>query len=117
MPGRRALPSGTKRVLAIPKTRHIPERSCIACGQKWPKGELIRLVRAPNGPVRADPTGRSNGRGAYLCRRVGCWEKGLVRRALERSLRAPVSNDDLEALKRYFIETVAGGGGSHDHGH
>ncbi len=57
--------------------------------------------------MRADPTGRSNGRGAYLCYRAACWEKGLVRRALERSLRGPVSNDDLDGLKRYFIETIA----------
>ena len=60
--------------------------------------------------MRPDPAGRSNGRGAYLCRKAGCWEKGLVRRALERSLRGPVTNDDLEGLKTYFIETAATGG-------
>ena len=73
---------------------------------------MTRLVRAPDGSVRPDPTGRSNGRGAYLCRQVPCWEKGLVRRALERGLRGPVASADLEALKMYFIETVASGGAS-----
>lgn len=71
---------------------------------------MLRLVRTPDGAVRADPTGRSNGRGAYLCQRATCWEKGLIRRALERSLRGPVSNGDLDGLKQYFIETVASGG-------
>ena len=71
---------------------------------------MTRLARAPDGSVRPDPTGRSNGRGAYLCRQASCWEKGLVRRALERSLRGPVSSADLEALKLYFIETIASGG-------
>ena len=71
---------------------------------------MTRLVRAPDGSVRPDPTGRSNGRGAYLCYQASCWEKGLARRALERSLRGPVSNADLEALKLFFIETIASGG-------
>ena len=74
-----------------------------------PKGDLIRLVRTPEGEVRPDDTGRANGRGVYLCHQAMCWEKGLVRRSLERGLRNPVSNADLDALKRYFIETVAPG--------
>jgi predicted RNA-binding protein YlxR (DUF448 family) len=97
------------QVTAIPKQRHIPERSCIACGDKKPKGDLVRLVRTPEGEVRPDTTGRANGRGVYLCHQAMCWEKGLVRRSLERGLRNPVSNTDLDALKRYFIETVAPG--------
>ena len=70
---------------------------------------MIRLVRTPDGEVRPDTTGRANGRGVYLCQQATCWEKGLVRRSLERGLRNPVSNTDLDALKRYFIETVAPG--------
>ena len=97
------------QVTVIPKPRHIPERSCIACGSKKPKGDLIRLVRTPDGAVRADATGRANGRGVYLCRLARCWETGLARRPLERGLRGPVSNADLDGLKRYFIETVAPG--------
>jgi predicted RNA-binding protein YlxR (DUF448 family) len=70
---------------------------------------LIRLVRTPDGEVRPDTTGRANGRGVYLCHQATCWQKGLARRSLERGLRNPVSNTDLDALKRYFIETVAPG--------
>jgi len=54
--------------------------------------------------VRADPAGRSNGRGAYLCRQAICWEKGVARRALERSLRGPVSGGDLDALKTISLK-------------
>ena len=73
---------------------------------------MTRLARAPDGSVRPDPTGRSNGRGAYLCSQASCWEKGLARRALERNLRGPVASADLEALKLYFIETIGAGGAS-----
>ena len=74
-----------------------------------PKADLLRVVRTPEGAVRADPAGRSNGRGAYLCRQAICWEKGVARRALERSLRGPVSGCDLDALQNYLIETIASG--------
>ena len=59
--------------------------------------------------MRPDATGRANGRGVYLCHLATCWEKGLVRRSLERGLRNQISNADLDTLKRYFIETVAPG--------
>lgn len=99
-----------QRVIGIQKTRHIPDRSCIACGQKAPKRELVRIVRVPDGPVIPDPTGRANGRGAYLCNRVGCWERGLTKRALERSFRTKVSDSDLDTLQDYYIKIIESGG-------
>lgn len=99
-----------QRVNGIQKARHIPDRSCIACGQKAPKRELVRIVRVPDGPVIPDPTGRANGRGAYLCNRVGCWERGLTKRALERSFRTKVSDSDLDTLQEYYIKIIETGG-------
>lgn len=58
---------------------HIPERTCIACGRKLPKWELVRLVRTPEGNIEVDPKGKKSGRGAYLCGSKGCWEKGFRR--------------------------------------
>ena len=49
---------------AGPKPRHIPLRTCIACGESRPKRELIRIVRTPDGHVVLDPTGKKSGRGA-----------------------------------------------------
>lgn len=47
-------------------------RTCVGCGEESPKRELIRIIRTPEGEVRYDPTGKANGRGAYLCRRSDC---------------------------------------------
>ncbi len=99
--------AAAKRVTVIPKSRHIPERSCVACGRKAAKGELLRVVCTPAGAVAIDRTGRQNGRGAYLCRQAGCWEKALTRRSLERTLRRPVSDADVNLLKQNLIETFA----------
>ena len=65
-----------------------PVRTCVGCRQEAGKRALVRLVRAPDGAVRLDLTGR--GRGAYLHREPGCIDLARRRRALERSLKAQV---------------------------
>lgn len=74
----------------MPKQRHEPVRTCVACRQEAGKGELIRVVRRPDGSVALDPTGHAAGRGAYLHRNPECLETARKRRNLERSLGAAV---------------------------
>ena len=88
--------------------RHIPERSCVACGQKSPKRGLVRIVRTPQGAVMVDRTGKSAGRGAYLCWSSGCWERGMGKGRLERSLNTTFSAEDREQLWTFFRESAAG---------
>lgn len=45
--------------------RKIPMRTCVVTMEKLPKKDLIRVVRTADGVV-VDPTGKVNGRGAYL---------------------------------------------------
>ncbi len=78
--------------------KHIPIRTCVACRETSAKRTLVRVVRGPDGGVRVDPTGKANGRGAYLCARRGCWEKGLKSGALGRALKAEISEPDRAAL-------------------
>jgi predicted RNA-binding protein YlxR (DUF448 family) len=72
---------------------HEPVRTCVGCRQEAGKRALVRLVRAPDGAVRLDLTGRADGRGAYLHREPGCIDLARRRRALERSLKAPVPEE------------------------
>lgn len=87
--------------------KHVPQRTCVACRQVKSKRDLIRVVRAPDGKIFADETGKANGRGAYLCRDRSCWEKGIgePRRAskgpLAHSLKATLSEIDRVALLDY----------------
>lgn len=81
------------------KSKHIPQRSCVACRRSDAKRQLIRVVRDGEGRVAVDPTGRRNGRGAYLCTDQACWNAAIKRRALERALRVEqLHPDDREAL-------------------
>jgi predicted RNA-binding protein YlxR (DUF448 family) len=72
-----------------------PMRTCAGCRRVRPRVELIRLtVTVSTGRVTLDPTGRSPGRGAYLCRETGitCLRRSRRHRSLARSLRV---GDDL----------------------
>src|SRR6478735_736881 len=90
---------------AGPKPRHIPLRTCIACGESRPKRELIRIVRTPAGHVELDATGKKSGRGAYLCAKRSCWEPALRKGRLEHELETTLLPEDRAALEAY-IETL-----------
>ena len=47
---------------------------------------MVRLVRTATGTVVVDPSGKLNGRGAYLCPDEACWTQAERRRGLERAL-------------------------------
>ena len=80
------------------RRKHIPLRSCIACREKLPKRELIRIVRTPEGTFEVDPEGKRAGRGAYLCRKRQCSETALTPGRLSQALKAKVTASEAEAL-------------------
>jgi len=81
------------------RRKHVPQRTCIACREVLPKRALIRVVRTEAG-VRIDPTGKMNGRGAYLHDQKVCWEIG-IREGLGRALRINLEKEDLDYLSGY----------------
>lgn len=89
------------------RARHIPERRCISCGQRAPKRQLTRIVRTPQGTVHADDTGKSSGRGAYLCGSLACWERGVRKGGLERNLQVAIGQQDRDSLLTYYLDKVA----------
>ncbi|MDA0302563.1 MAG: YlxR family protein, partial [Chloroflexi bacterium] len=54
----------------------------------------------PDGSVQVDEQGKAPGRGAYLCRRTACWERG-VKGALASALRTHINGTDRDALLAY----------------
>ncbi len=82
-------------------TKHVPQRTCIACRIVKPKRELIRLVRSDNGGVEVDDSGKKVGRGAYLCRGQECWQTGLKSGRLEHALRTTLTQEGKEQLIEY----------------
>jgi predicted RNA-binding protein YlxR (DUF448 family) len=88
-------------------SKHVPQRTCVACRRVKSKRELVRVVRSPDGNTFVDETGKANGRGAYLCRDRMCWEKAIGRPrgsssgSLAHSLKVVLSEADRSVLLDY----------------
>jgi hypothetical protein len=63
---------------------------------------LTRLVRTENAGVIVDPTGKRDGRGAYLCDNSECWMKAMESQILDRALRAQIADTEKEGLFDYM---------------
>ena len=81
--------------------KKIPMRKGTGCGEmKWKK-ELIRILKtSDSNEILLDTTGRKNGRGAYLCNSLECFQKARKTRGLERSLQMKIPDEIYEALEK-----------------
>lgn len=87
------------------KQRRIPLRKCVACQEMIPKKSLIRVVRTPDEQILIDITGKKSGRGAYLCSRISCFQLAKKKKALDKSLKHPVSDKVYDELEQDFIQS------------
>lgn len=81
------------------KTKKIPMRKCLGCGEMKPKRELIRVVKSKEGDISLDLTGKKSGRGAYICKSVECFEKARKARKFERSFSCMISEDIYNSME------------------
>lgn len=87
------------------QTRKVPMRKCIGCQEMKNKREMLRVLHTPEDELIIDATGRKNGRGAYLCFSMECFEKAVKSKGLERSLKMNISPAVYESLKKE-IESI-----------
>jgi predicted RNA-binding protein YlxR (DUF448 family) len=83
------------------KSKHLPQRTCIACRQIKEKKALIRLISTENGIAEIDVFGKKPGRGAYLCPKKTCWELALRKNRLDYALRTKLHDDNRQTLREY----------------
>ena len=86
------------------KKKKIPLRKCIACNEGKPKKELIRVVKNNENQVMVDLTGKANGRGAYICPDIKCFELAYKGKKLARSLEIEID----EAIYNRLKEVIEG---------
>jgi uncharacterized protein len=80
------------------RQKHIPIRTCVVCRDQAGKRALMRIVRTVDG-LQVDPSGKMNGRGAYLCERESCWQRAMTSDVLAKALRTTLTDDDRERLR------------------
>ena len=59
------------RPMSSPKG-HIPIRTCISCGKRQKKQDMLRLVVDETGLLGPDPERTQPGRGRYVCPEIEC---------------------------------------------
>ena len=79
--------------------KKIPERMCVITREKYPKKELIRVVKNKEGEGFVDTTGKANGRGAYLKKDIEVIEKAQKAKTLDRILEIEIPDSIYEELK------------------
>lgn len=72
------------------KKRKVPLRQCLGCNEHFPKAELLRVVRSPEGNVSLDFTGKKSGRGAYICKKKTCLAKAHRNGRLQKNLQCEI---------------------------
>ena len=80
--------------------RKIPQRTCMGCNLKRDKKDLIRIVKNKENEIIIDKTGKQEGRGAYICNNIECFEKVIKSKRIEKLLKAKISNEVYENLKK-----------------
>lgn len=79
--------------------RKQPVRRCTGCGEHFPKKELIRVLRTPEGDIVLDETGKKSGRGAYICKNAECLKKARRQKRIESSLECSIPNEVYDRLQ------------------
>jgi hypothetical protein len=85
--------------------RKIPMRKCVVTQERFPKKELIRIVKTPEGEIEIDPSGKKNGHGAYIQKSLETLAKAKKSKALDRALEAKVPDEIYEQLEVLFNES------------
>lgn len=81
--------------------KHIPQRTCVGCREVHSKRQFVRVVRAPDGRVEIDPTGKRAGRGAYVHDRRDCWQQALRGRLAHALKIEHIRDEDRAALEAH----------------
>ncbi len=83
-----------------------PVRKCVACRKQSEKFDFLRIVRLKTGEVLIDLTGKQNGRGAYICKNMTCFEKAKKENALQRAFKCNVCENDYEKIRQGLIRVT-----------
>ena len=81
------------------KVKKIPMRMCSVTREKYPKVELLRVVKTPEGEVKVDETGKLNGHGAYIKKDLNVLEMAKKNKALNRALECEVPSEVYDEIK------------------
>ena len=89
------------------KNKKIPMRLCIVSNEMKPKKEMLRIVKTPEGELAIDPTGKKNGRGAYVSMEPELVEKAKKNHLFDKQISMVVDEQFYTELYDYVAHQKA----------
>lgn len=83
-----------------------PTRTCIGCGFKATKNELVRLVFSKEDRIVFQNNSNIPGRGAYLHKTENCLNGAIKRKVFARCFRKHVRTLSIELFTKEYIEWI-----------
>ena len=80
--------------------KKIPMRKCLATNESFPKKDLLRIVRTPEGEIKVDVTGKLNGKGAYISKSIDAVNLAKKSKVLNRALEVDILDSLYEEMER-----------------
>ena len=79
--------------------KHTPLRTCLVTREKLPKELLLRIVKTQDQEIKYDPTGKMNGRGAYIKKDINVILKAQQKNILSKHFERPIQESLYTVLK------------------
>ncbi|UUX34628.1 RNase P modulator RnpM [Fundicoccus culcitae] len=89
------------------QTRKVPMRKCVVSQQMFPKKELVRIVKNKENEVFIDPTGRQNGRGAYIGLEPELAIEAKRKRTFDKIFEMKITDEFYDELYNYIVHQKA----------
>ena len=90
--------------MKTPIVKKVPMRKCVITGNQFPKKDLLRIVREPDGKITVDDTGKVRGHGVYLCKDESVIKAAKKKHILDRFLEVAVADEVYDELLKKVSE-------------
>lgn len=80
--------------------KKTPMRRCLATNESFPKKDLLRIVRTPEGETKVDLSGKLNGKGAYISKSMEALELAKKKKVLNRALEVEIPQEIYEEIEK-----------------
>lgn len=84
------------------KIKSVPFRMCIVCKQMQPKKSLLRVIKNKENEVFIDYTGKSNGRGAYVCDNPECVRTCIKKKMLNKVFHSDIPDEIYKQIEEEY---------------
>lgn len=81
----------------------IEIRTCVVCRERKHKSDFIRIVKSLDGTINIDTDGKSQGRGAYLCKNLDCFKKCKKNHSLDKAFKSKIDPAVYDEIEKNFF--------------